>query len=114
MGAQAYTSDDKDGIYTTDASWLASRLCTAVETDDERKQTWLNDGPGMDWTGDVLATTVSRAHSILPFRYALWLSTIDAEKWQGRRGVYSRCDWVAARRFIARCSRRSVGFHISY
>lgn len=41
MGAQAYCEDRSIGIYTTDASWLAVRLCQTFETPDKYEQTHL-------------------------------------------------------------------------
>lgn len=50
MGAQAYCEDRSIGIYTTDASWLAVRLCQTFETPDEYEQAH----QGMHgWTDEV-------------------------------------------------------------
>jgi len=114
VGAQAYTNDG-DGIYTTDASWLASKLCRAVMTDAEHDEIDPEFAPGMrDFSGDATPSMVARAHSLWPLRFAEWNRRPEASEWKGGRGPYDRCDWVSARRFIQRCARRGVGFNLSY
>lgn len=121
VGAQAYTDEARGPeINTTDATWLATRLCQRFETDAEEAVTFPNRGTwGYDWTGDVLYETVERAHRVLPIRYDEWLVILESQdtpsKWSARNGeVYSRCDWVQARRFIQQCARNRTGFHVSY
>lgn len=122
MGAQAYTDDLADGpvLNTSDQTWLATRLCEKFETASEELITFPNRGQwGYDWSGDVLSETIRRANSALPTSYAEWLIVLEAQdtpsKWTDRSGqVYSRCDWVSARRFIQQCARRNLKFHISY
>jgi hypothetical protein len=117
VGAQAYTTDKDIGLYTTEASWLAVRLCQKFETPAEHEETYPQFSPGMrDWIGSVLAPTVKRAHTSLPVRYAEWRENIDPKDWQSYRSkdVFGRCDWLSARRFIGRCARRDLQIELSY
>lgn len=117
LGAQAYTNSASLGLYTTQASWLATLLCWKFEAEAEAAQTFPNRGKwGYDWTGDVRPATVMRCHVNTPLKYAHWLRQIDPRDWQDSRteDVYSREDFISARRFIARCARRGVGFRLSY
>ena len=117
MGAQAYTDDSHIELYTSDTSWLAVRLCQTHETADEKEASM--DGPSFmrDWNGVIAPDTVKRAHASLPLRYSQWREIVGAQiiQWKDRSGqVYCHRDWVAARRFIAQCARRSLRIRLSY
>lgn len=116
MGAQAYTTTGPDdGVYSTDASWLASRLCQHLMTEKERDEIDPEWAPGMrDGSGDATASMVTRAHKHWPLTFREWQKRDESKNWHGRHGPYSRSDWVTARRFVQRCARRGVGFSLSY